>query len=568
MKSNWNITQPNEDLQREFVKEFNILPLTAQFLINRGFVELGTASSFLNPDIKAISEPSLMSGMEESVQRIAKALKDREKIAIYGDYDVDGTTATALLKLFFKELGTSVLTHIPERLSEGYALNNNAIKSLNEAGASLIITTDCGVSNHDEIVFANTIGVDIIITDHHEVPERVPPAYAILNPHKKGCEFPFKGLSGVGVAFYLAMGLRQKLRDDGYFTDREEPNLKKYLDLVCIGTVADMVPLVDENRILVKHGLTELKRTERPGLKALKSVAGVRDEKLNTESISFQLAPRINAAGRVGSASVALELLCTTDEIRARYLALKLDDENKKRQKIEADIYEEALAMIEKNSTDKGIVLFKEGWHPGVVGIVASRLVSRFSKPAIMIALDGELGRGSARGIKNFDILNGISKCSDLLIKFGGHRAAAGLTVSQDNTAAFRDKFMSFINESLSDEDLIPEVQLDGIISLDEIDMRLVNEIEKLSPFGISNREPLLGALDTNILHTSVVGAKHLKLMVRHKGDPLKAIAFGLGDMHPITGPGFDLAFRPYLDDWRGGRSLGLKIKDVKETLV
>jgi single-stranded-DNA-specific exonuclease len=570
MRKNWKVTSPNKELQDLFAKELNILPLTAQVLINRGVRDLGRASVFMRPDIRNMCDPFLMKGMDVATSRIIRAIDSREKIAVYGDYDVDGTTATALLKLFFAELGVDVLTRIPERLSEGYGLSAGALGELADAGVKLVITTDCGVSNRDEVIFAATRGVDMIITDHHEPPEPLPPAVAILNPRQGDCPFPFKGLAGVGVAFYLATALRQRLRERGAFAgNRKEPNLKRYLDLVTIGTVADMVPLVDDNRLLVKYGMEELRNTARPGIKALKAVAGVRSERLNTETISFQLAPRINAAGRVGKASVALELLTTDDEVRARYLALKLDDENSLRQSIEADIYCQALAMIgEDGGPDRGIVLHGDNWHPGVVGIVASRLSNRFSKPAIMIALDGKVGRGSARGIKNFDMLDGISRCSDLLIKFGGHIAAAGFTISAENIHAFKDKFIKHMNSTLSDADLVPEVELDAVVSLDDVDFRLATEMERLSPFGISNREPLLGAFDACVLHTNVVGTKHLKLLVRHKGDPLKAIAFGLADRHPLRGNLFDIAFRPYIDEWGGDKNVGLKVKDFKEAIA
>ncbi len=567
MQKKWKIKSTNEELQASLVKELNILPITAKLLINRGLVDIDEAFSFLSPNIKEIHDPNLMKDMDKAVKRVMTAITSGEKMAIFGDYDVDGTTATALLKLFFTELGIDVETYIPERLTEGYGLSTGPVDALAERGVTLIITTDCGVSNFDEVTYASTLGMDVIITDHHMVPDKVPPAVAILNPRQEGCKFPFKGLAGVGVAFNFAMALRTKLREAGHFkAEADMPNLKNYLDLVCIGTVADMVPLVGENRLFVKYGIEVLKKSAREGLKALKAASGVRDESLNTETISYQIAPRINAAGRVKRADIALDLLTTSDPVKAMKLASELDSINCGRQEIERKIYSEAEALLESEQGKKGFVIFSEKWHPGVIGIVASKLVNRYNRPTVMIAIDGEVGRGSGRGIKNFDLLEGIKSCAHLLERYGGHKAAAGFTIRKENIDTFKREFLEALEKNLSDEDLIPEVELDAVVNLDDVDARLISEIERLSPFGISNREPLFCAEDTHIVHTQIVGQKHLRLKVKHKGDPLKAIAFGMGGLHPMKGSGFDLLFRPYFDDWQGRRSLALKIKDVKES--
>ncbi len=434
MHKRWRVQNANEKLQELFVNELKILPLTAQLMINRDINDLVDANSFLKPDITNLHDPMLMKDMDKAVERLERALVDNERVAICGDYDVDGTTATALLKLFLTELGFSVLTHIPERITEGYGLGNASLKVLADKGVKVVITTDCGVSNYDETVFANSLGVDVIITDHHEIPAKVPPALAIVNPRQAGCAFPFKGLAGVGVAFNLAMALRGHLREKGHISEASQPNLKKYLDLVSVGTVADMVPLRDENRIFVKYGIEQLKNTERPGMKALIDVSLIRDGQVSAEKISYQIAPRINAAGRVSRADIALELLTTTDTSKAEELATELDSINSERRSLEADITTEALSMIDPECKDKGIVLFSENWHPGVIGIVASKLSGRFTKPTVMIALDKDIGRGSARGgVANFDLLGALSSCDKFLDKYGGHRAAAGLTISREN---------------------------------------------------------------------------------------------------------------------------------------
>ena len=564
-KKRWKVRPVNRALQEELGSKLNILPLTAQLLVNRGLVEVDKASSFLRPDLATLHDPMLMKGMDRAVERIVKALSNREKIAVYGDYDVDGATSTALLYLFFREIGVDVMTYIPERLAEGYGLNAGALKKLAASGAKVVITVDCGSSNNEEAAFASTIGVDLIITDHHEISGEAPPAYALVNPRQPGCAFPFKGLAGVGVAFNLIVALRARLRGTGWFKG-DAPNLKRYLDIVALGTVADLVPLVDENRVLVHYGLKELGRTQRPGLKALMEASGLKG-RCDADNIAFQLAPRLNAAGRIASASMALNLLTTESPEEGARLAKELEGENSSRQRIEAQTLEEALTMIEGH-TDNGIVLFSERWHPGVIGIVASRLVDRFSKPAVLIALDNGVGKGSARGIRSFDILEGLKSCSALLERFGGHKAAAGLTVAQDKVEAFRDEFVRYANRTLTDEDLMPEVNIDALVSLEEVDRRLIMEIESLAPFGASNREPLLGLSDAQIVSTEVVGSRHLSFRVKHNGRLQRGIGFGLAGLHPVQGKGYGIAFSPYMDEWQGTASLRLRIKDVLHGFV
>lgn len=560
-RKRWKFSPANKELQTELGRELNILPLTAQLLVNRGLVDSGRASSFLRPDLSELHDPLLMKDMDRALERVSKALVNREPVAVYGDYDVDGTTSAALLCLFFKEIGVEVTPYIPDRLSEGYGLNADAIRKLAAFGVKLIITVDCGSSNNAEIELASSLGVDVVVTDHHEISGDAPRAAAVLNPKQKGCAFPFKGLAGVGVAFNLIMALRSNLREKGWFASSAPPNLKRYLDLVAIGTVADLVPLMDENRIFVSYGLKELENTERPGLKALIEISGLR-ARPDADSIAYQIAPRINAAGRVASASTALRLLVTTDGAEAASLASELDRENCARQKMETETLEEALAMLEGH-TDRGIVLFSEKWHSGVIGIVASRLVDRFSKPSVLIALDNGVGKGSARGIRSFDMLEGLKSCSGLLDRFGGHKAAAGLTVSIGNLAAFRDEFIRYANGKLTDDDLMPEINLDAVVALDEVNTRLIAEIGSLAPFGQSNREPLLCLSDAQIVGTEVVGNRHLRLKVRHGSCSRSAIGFGLAALHPMRGEGYALAFSPYIDEWQGSRTLRLRVKDV-----
>lgn len=566
MKKRWKVNPANKELQEVLGKGLKILPLTAQLLINRGLVDCDKAFSFLKPELKDLHDPFLLKDMDRAVDRLAAAVLKRERVAVYGDYDVDGTTSTALVYLFLKELGADASYYIPRRQSEGYGLNIEAINRLHAGGVKLLVTVDCGISNSEEVAYANSLGVDVIITDHHEVPKELPPAAAILNPKQDGCPFPFKGLAGVGVAFNLIVALRSRLREGGFFK-KDEPNLKKYLDLVCIGTVADMVPLVDENRILVKHGLKELAASTRPGLKALMDASGIKPGKVDADNIAFQLAPRINAAGRLTDASVAVRLFITGDAKEAASLADDLNRENLARQRIEEEILGQAISMA-GDPADRGIVLALDGWHPGVIGIVASRLADRFSKPVVMISFEGDVGKGSARGIKAFNILEGLRACAGRLERFGGHKAAAGLTIRKENIGQFRGEFLEYVNSALCEDDLIPEIVLDAVVSLEEIDLRLIGEIESLQPFGVSNREPVLCVTDAHIVATEVVGSRHLRFKVKQKGCARSGIGFGLAGLHPVKGQGFGIAFSPYMDEWQGMKNLKLRIKDIKAECV
>lgn len=570
-RKRWKVTPENSELQSRLSRELNIAPLTAQLLINRGLVDLDTASTFLSPDLRNLHDPFSLKGMEVAVERLVRALKERERVVIYGDYDVDGITSTSLLYLFFREIGMEVDYYIPERLEEGYGLNCGALKRLAESGAKLVVTTDSGITSCDEVAYANSLNLDVIITDHHEAPAVPPPAVAIINPKQSGCAFPFKGLAGVGVAFNLALALRARLRDTGYFKE-EAPNIKRYLDLVALGTVADVVPLVDENRVLVKFGLDEIARGHRKGIVALRKVCGLMKSKVRSGHLGFQLAPRINAAGRLGRADRAVKLLTTDDEREATTLANDLNRENSARQEVEKDICIEALAMANNVGADgntplkrKGLVLASEGWHQGVIGIVASRLVERYHRPTVMIAVEDGMGKGSARGIKGMHLLDTLKECGALLEQCGGHKGAAGFTIKGENIDAFREEFTRLLDGRLTDEDIVPEISIDAVVSLDELDSKIVSEIEHMGPFGPQNAEPVLGAMNTNVVKADIVGNNHLKMRVKHEGSAWEAIGFGLGDHHPINGYGFDIAFSPFFDEWRGSRRLKLRVKDLHE---
>lgn len=565
MKKRWKVNPANKELQVALARELDVLPLTAGLLINRGLVEADRASLFLRPDLAALHDPFLFEDMGRAVERIIAAMRGKEKIVVYGDYDVDGVTSCSLVYLFMKECGIEIESYIPERQSEGYGLNIEAIKKLAAAGVKLLITVDCGSSNSEEIAFANTLGINVIVTDHHEMSGTPPPAFALINPKSIGCAFPFSGLAGVGVAFNLVMALRTRLRSTGWFSSGE-PNLKKLLDIVAIGTVADMVPLVDENRIFVSFGLRELEATGRPGLKALKDVSRIRPGKCDASAVGYQLAPRINAAGRVSKASLAFRLLTTDDASEAVRLAETLNGENSSRQRLEEGILNEALTAIGTDVANKGIVLAKDNWHMGVIGIVASRLVDRFGRPVVMITVDRAtgVGKGSARGIKSFDILKGLKTCEDLLERYGGHKAAAGITVKPGMIESFTERFMKYLNDMITDDDLVREINIDAIVTLDDLNERAIDEITSMAPFGAANSEPLLAVREARIIETEVVGSKHLKFKLNHNGFSRSGIGFGLAAMHPMKGDGYALAFSPFFDEWQGSKHMKLRIRDVQ----
>ena len=575
MKKRWIVRPPDIERQELLGRELRVSPLTAQLLINRGLVDIDKAFSFLSPSLKDLHNPFAMKDMDKAAERIIEAVRKGEGITVYGDYDVDGTTGTALLYLFFKDTGIDVKYYIPERLKEGYGLNRQALKHLADSGTKLVITTDLGIANYDEVIFANSIGLDIIITDHHEPPEKLPPAYAVLNPKQPGCSFPFKELAGVGVAFNLIIALRARLKDCGYFANGNIPNLKGYTDIVALGTIADMVPLIDENRILVKYGLEELTAGRRPGVRALKEVSGLNNI-VKAGSVGFQLAPRINAAGRLDNARTGVRLLIADDAREASDIARELNRENIERQRLESDMLSEALAVIQGpgfNIQDKkAVVLAKDGWHPGIIGIVASRIVGRYHRPTIIISLKDGIGKGSARGIKGIDMLGNLKECSGFLDKYGGHKMAAGFSIREENVKLFESAFYTLADGKLSFEDLIPDISLDSYIKLDEINEKIITEIEGLAPFGLANPEPLLAIRDVNIVQSKVVGKNHLSLQIKAMDlisparEMWSGIAYRMGNIHPLSGNGFDIACVPYIDEWNGNKTLKLRVKEIRHS--
>ncbi len=546
--------------------DLGISPLAVRVLLNRGICSPDQARRFLHPTLSDLPEPFTMKGTDRAVSRIARALRQGEKIALYGDYDVDGTTATAALFLFLKEAGAAVEFFLPHRVKDGYGLNLEAVKKIRATGAALLITADCGISSEEEVRWAGENGMEVIVTDHHEIPATLPPALAVLNPKQRDCPYPFKGLAGVGVAFNLIIALRSFLRKEGFFRDGTGPNLKEYLDLVALGTVSDVVPLTGANRILVKYGLQELSRSARPGIVALKEVSGLESGPVDTVAVNFRLAPRINAGGRLEDAGEVVRLLTTQNPEDARRIAVHLNELNSLRQRIEEKILVEARQMIGARGAEKtnSLVLASGDWHPGVIGIVASRLAEEFHCPTILIALRENLGKGSGRSVPAFSLYEGLKACEAWMEGFGGHDQAAGLVIRAERIPGFCRAFDDIVAERFTAKDLAPRLDLDALARLEDLQGPFLAELEALGPFGPGNPEPVMGLEDLDILSSRVVGKDHLRIRVKQGRWCREAIGFRMGSRHPVSGEGMKIAIVPEVGLYQGKRSLQLRIVDLK----
>lgn len=545
--------------------ELTIAPALASLLVNRGVRDGSSARRFLSSSLADVRDPFLLKGMDGAVGRLVLARCRGETVCVYGDYDVDGVTATALLTSFFRQIGIRCFYFIPNRLEEGYGLSEDGLRRLAEK-AQVVVSVDCGVSAVAEAELAARLGLDLIITDHHTPGPVIPSACAVINPLQPGCSYPFKSLAGVGVAFNLMVALRGRLREEGVFAGGGEPNLREYLDLVALGTIADVVPLTEENRIFVKYGLRELSTSVRPGVKALKEVAGVTGS-VSCGAVGFRLAPRLNAAGRLEDAARGVELLLETDPVRAAAIAVELDAGNAERQAIEREILADALALVEGNpdmAGRKSIVLASDAWHPGVIGIVASRMVEIFHRPTVLIALkDGE-GRGSGRSIPGFHLYDALDACAEHLLRFGGHRYAAGLSIDESTLERFIDRFEEVSAGLLSPDDLVPVLRVDAELSPQEVTTDLVDVISSLEPFGPGNPEPLFMLRCAEIEEQRPVGNNHLKMRLSKGGRIFDAIGFNLAKKGPRLSGAADLVFSLGWNEWNGRKSLQLTLKDIR----
>jgi single-stranded-DNA-specific exonuclease len=565
MNMRWQLAEePDPQRMKALCHELGISPIIARLLSNRGIDSVDSGHVFLNPRLEFLHDPFLFRDMEKAVDRIIKALKSKELIMIFGDYDVDGITATSLLYLILTRLGANVSYYIPNRMSEGYGLSVSGIKEAAERGVSLIITVDCGITAVEEVSLAGTLGVDMVITDHHEVQEQIPQAQAIINPKNAADDYPDAYLAGVGVAFKLAQGLYSRLGLD-------DSELEGHLDLVALGTSADIVPLVGENRILTKFGLEQVAKTDKVGLRSLVEITGLLGDEIQTGHVVFILAPRINAVGRLGDAGRAITLLATNKSDRARRIARFLNDENRRRKGIDEIMLQEARMLVKKTvdlDRDRAIVLASQKWHPGVIGIVASRVVERFYRPTVLIALDGDKGKGSGRSISGFNLYEALEECQEHLIRFGGHKYAAGLTIGASKIDAFREALNRVASERLTQEIMTPSLKIDAPIGLGSVDEQLLADLSTLAPFGPQNMRPVLMASNLEVVgYPRVVGQNHLKFKVRQEERVLDVIAFDQGQRLADLEVGkanLSLAFVLEENRWQGRSMLQLRAKDLR----
>jgi len=568
MQKRWVLREADESVVSLLSEQLKIPPLVARILVHRGLKDPEGARRYLSSSLRSdLPSPFLMAGMEQAAGRLVRALERKELICVWGDYDVDGTTGTAALVSFLREAGGEVIYYIPHRIDEGYGLNPEGLKRLSSQGVRLVVSVDCGISNYQEVELAHNMGIDVVIVDHHELPPNLPPAFAITNPHRPDCSFPDKGLSGAGLAFYLIIGLRAKLREAGWFGASESPDIRRYLDIVTLGTIADMVPLTGVNRVLARRGLTELGGSTRPGVVALKQVARLPPGEISAGQVGFQLGPRINAAGRMDAGLKVVEMLTTESQEVALRIAQELDEHNRERQAMEAQVLEEALSQVDADPLLKerySIVLGREGWHPGVLGIVASRIVERFHRPTVVIAFSQGAGKGSARSIRGFHMVEGLRCCADFLEKFGGHEYAGGLSIKQEKFPSFLTRFEEIARNSLAPEDLIPVLEIDAELEFSEIGLSLVRHIETLKPFGIGNPEPLFVTKAVEVSERrDFSGGSRLRL--RQGGKSLGAVVFRLEKDFPASpGANIDFVYRITENEWNGSSAVELRIIDCR----
>ena len=562
MRKKWKYKELDEEKIDEIVKKFDVPELLATVLVNRGIVDDEEIRVFLNPTRSDFHDPYLMPDMEIAVERIIKAIDNQEKVIIYGDYDVDGITSITVLKKFLKTCGLEADYYIPNRLSEGYGLNKAAIDYIKEKEYTLIITVDCGISGIEEIEYANSLGIETIVTDHHEPMEVLPPAVAIVDLKRKDNDtYPFKSLAGCGVVFKLTQALGMRLGID-------EKEYLKYLDIVCVGTISDIVPLVDENRVIAKLGLKLVEVTRNPGLKALLNASGYKV--VNSNTISFGIAPRINACGRIGYEEEALKLFLTENLVQASEITERLNKYNRDRQEIEKNIYDEAIKMMEKeDSNAQSIVLGSNNWHHGVIGIVSSKITEMYFKPSILICFEGEDGKGSGRSIPGFDLHEALAETAKYLEKYGGHEMAVGLSLKKKNFNRFKEAFEKYVEEK-DITGIVPIIEIDKQISLKDIDSNIVKQLDLLEPFGEANRRPIFVYKNLKIDSIRALSdGKHLKMTLKDGNTIVNAIGFNMGQLSKeyMIGDRIDVVGTLEINAYNGREMVQINVKDIMKSL-
>jgi len=571
MKKHWQMHQPDPGVVEKLGRELNFHPITSAVLVNRDFFTLTDAQGFLNTSLNNLRPPFSLKDMDTAVNRIYKAIIENEKILIFGDYDVDGVTAVVILLNFLRYVGANVSYYIPHRIAEGYSIQPMHISQYarpNQIG--LIITADCGSGGHPAVEAATRFGIDMIITDHHNISGDLPPALAVINPKRPDCNAGLQNLAGVGVAFFLLICLRTRLREIGYWDARPEPNLKEYCDLVALGTVADMVPLIKENRILSKIGLDLIKAGHRPGLTALLEASAIRNQSLSAEDIAFRLAPRLNAAGRMDHAARAVDLLIAEDAETAEKTAQTLNLLNRKRQDIENGTLADLQRFIDNNPSllrRRSLVLYRQGWHAGVLGIVAARMMHRYHRPVVLISLQDGMGKGSARSVEGLNLYDALAACGPFLESFGGHAMAAGLLIREEKIADFQNAFEEEIQRTASPETLVPTLQIDSELDFAAISDDLIDELELLMPFGAGNPEPLFLARNVKVVNSKTVGKSHRRMILSqaagYTAATIPAIHFNAND-EDIKKFHFDqVVFRLHWNRWNGKKTAQIVVEDL-----
>jgi len=564
MERRWVLQEHPQQKVQDLSEQLNVPEIVSRILLNRNICTFEEAREFLRPSLDDLNDPFIMADMERAAERLIRAVRDGESIMIHGDYDVDGVTGVALFKRVLEPLGANLSFYIPDRFTEGYGISKASIERVARDKFGLLVSVDCGIAAVQEVDLAGERGVDVIITDHHEPGPILPNALAVVNPKRKDCAYPFKELSGVGLAFKLLQAV--------FLLEKMDPQpVYDNIDLVALGCAADIVPMMQENRILVKYGLERIANTQNVGLRALIETSGLRGKTLGTGQIVFVIAPRINAAGRMDHARKAVHMLTTEDEHEALRIAGDLDSENRSRREIDTQMFKEAEAManrVEDLDSKLALVLASEGWHQGVVGIVASRVVERFRVPTVLISLEGEVGKGSARSIAGFDLYAALSECRSFLTAFGGHRYAAGLTIQRDRIDAFREAFCEVTRSRLRPEDRTPDLKIDGELRLSDIDSRLIRLLNYFAPFGPGNMRPVMASEDVEVVGVPrIVGTNHLRFKVRQNGAAFDCIGFDMGDLLYRLNPGvpdLDLAYVIEENEWRGKKRIQLRIKDLR----
>ncbi len=572
MEKRWNIKSPDTDLVARLSYSLQCHPITAALLINRDIQSEKEAAEFVNVSLNNLRSPFELKDMQAAVERIHKAITNYENILLFGDYDVDGITSTAILMDFLGRIGANVTAYIPHRLKEGYGLQTAHITHLAKPNnIELVITADCGSTNFEAVAKARESGIDVIITDHHNIDTQVPPALAVINPKRKDCTVGLEDLAGVGVAFCLLICLRKYLRDKNFWKNQNEPNLKALCDLVALGTVADMVPLTQENRIFSKTGLDIINTNCRTGIKALLHAAGIDVQTADEQDIAFRMAPRLNAAGRMAHAAIAVDLLTTTDLQRAEQIAQSLNGYNLQRRDQEHKIITDIQQFLEKEPwvlEGKTLVLWNRRWHEGVLGIVASRMVEKYYRPVVLIAVKDQICKGSARSMPGIDLYDRLSACKPVLEKFGGHTMAAGLSLTYENLEAFRSRFEDSVSESLSPHDLVPELTVDQELKFTEISERLINEIESLAPFGAGNPEPVFMTRDVRVASSKIIGGRHRRMILTQSGNSnakkINAIQFNAQTDQSLRDAFDRIAFKIRWNRWRGSKTAQLIVEDFQ----